>query len=96
MDIADDATLGAQLSAIGRVDVTGDGAVDGDRRGLNVCFNDAVTLDDDVLAQADLALDGPEDDQVLVAGDFAVDDDGAAYDGVSHGEGCSNCSGASG
>src|SRR5688572_27960101 len=83
-DVSDHAAVAAQLGALAGVDVASHGAVDRDGGGLDVRLDHPTLLDDDVLAQADAPLDGAPHDEVLVAGDLAVDHDGAAYDGVGH------------
>jgi hypothetical protein len=58
-----------------------DGRLDG---GLD----EAAVLDDEGVAHVDATLDGAVHDELLLAGDLAVDDDAAADDGGGHGASC--------
>src|SRR5437762_2524967 len=84
-DVAHDAALCLQLDFIRCRDVAGDLTRDVDVLRLDVGFYDTRRLDVERLFESDLALHSALDDEIFVAGDLAVDDDGAADERVSHG-----------
>src|SRR5690606_822963 len=83
-DIADDGAARAQLGALAGGDIAAERPLDGDRRGVDRGFDDPAILDVERVPDLDPALDGASDDEVLLAGDLAVDEDAGADDGAGH------------
>src|SRR5690606_33036243 len=83
-DVAHHAAVALELDLVAGGNVPGDAAGDLDVLRLDVCLHHAAALDEEALAQGDLPLHGPLDDEVLVARDLSVNDNARADDRIGH------------